>query len=53
MLKVRSYEPDVAIVDIWLPPTHQDEGIRAALEIRAQFPGVELVLLQYVEPGSR
>jgi DNA-binding NarL/FixJ family response regulator len=52
LLKVRSYEPDVAIVDIRLPPTHQDEGIRAALEIRAQYPrmGV-LVLSQYVELG--
>ena len=34
--KVRSYSPDVAIVDIRLPPTHNDEGLRAALEIRAQ-----------------
>ena len=52
LLLVRSYSPDVAIVDIRLPPTHQDEGIRAALEIRAQFPGVGvLVLSQYVELG--
>jgi len=52
MLKVRSYAPDVAIVDIRLPPTHQDEGIRAALEIRAQYPGVGvLVLSQYIELG--
>ena len=52
MLKVRSYAPDVAIVDIRLPPTHQDEGIRAALEIRAQYPGIGvLVLSQYVELG--
>ena len=35
LLKVRSYSPDVAIVDIRLPPTHNDEGLRAALEIRA------------------
>jgi DNA-binding NarL/FixJ family response regulator len=52
MLKVRSYSPDVAIVDIRLPPTHQDEGLRAALEIRAQHPAVGvLVLSQYVEVG--
>jgi DNA-binding NarL/FixJ family response regulator len=52
MLKVRSYEPDVAIVDIRLPPTHSDEGLQAALEIREQHPGVGvLVLSQYVELG--
>ena len=33
-----SYPPDVAIVDIRLPPTHTDEGLRAALEIRATHP---------------
>jgi DNA-binding NarL/FixJ family response regulator/class 3 adenylate cyclase len=49
MLKVRSYHPDVVIVDIRMPPTHTDEGIRAAREIRAKHPetGV-LVLSQYV-----
>jgi DNA-binding NarL/FixJ family response regulator len=52
MLKVRSYSPDIAIVDIRLPPTHRDEGLRAALEIRSQHPGVGvLVLSQYVEVG--
>jgi DNA-binding NarL/FixJ family response regulator len=52
MLKVRSYQPDVAIVDIRLPPTHSDEGLQAALEIRAEHPGVAvLVLSQYVELG--
>ena len=52
LLKVRSYEPDVAIVDIRLPPTHNDEGLRAALEIRAAYPHVGvLVLSQYVEVG--
>jgi len=45
-------EPDVAIVDIRLPPTHTDEGLRAALEIRAHHPEVAvLVLSQYVEVG--
>jgi DNA-binding NarL/FixJ family response regulator len=52
MLKVNSYEIDVAIVDIRLPPTHNDEGLRAALEIRANHPSVGvLVLSQYVEVG--
>jgi DNA-binding NarL/FixJ family response regulator len=42
--------PDVAIVDIRLPPTHTDEGIKAALKIRAEHPDVGvLVLSQYVE----
>ena len=52
LLKVRSYSPDVAVVDIRMPPTHTDEGLRAAQEIRERFPGVGvLVLSQYVEPG--
>jgi DNA-binding NarL/FixJ family response regulator len=52
LLKVRSYPLDVAIVDIRLPPTHTDEGLRAALEIRARHPSVGvLVLSQYVELG--
>jgi DNA-binding NarL/FixJ family response regulator/class 3 adenylate cyclase len=52
MLKVRSYSPDVALVDIRMPPTHTDEGLRAAKEIREKHPetGV-LVLSQYVEAG--
>jgi DNA-binding NarL/FixJ family response regulator len=50
MLKVRSYSPDVAIVDIRMPPTHTDEGLRAAQEIREKHPSVGvLVLSQYVE----
>jgi DNA-binding NarL/FixJ family response regulator len=52
LLKVRSYKPDVAIVDIRMPPTQTDEGLRAAQEIRGQHPGVGvLVLSQYVESG--
>jgi DNA-binding NarL/FixJ family response regulator len=52
LLKVRSHAPDVAIVDIRLPPTHNDEGLRAALEIRAHHDNVGvLVLSQYVELG--
>jgi DNA-binding NarL/FixJ family response regulator len=50
LLKVRSYNPDVAVVDIRMPPTQTDEGLRAAKEIRERYPktGV-LVLSQYVE----
>ena len=44
--------PDVVIVDIRLPPTHTDEGLRAAVELRAAYPGMGvLVLSQYVEVG--
>jgi DNA-binding NarL/FixJ family response regulator/class 3 adenylate cyclase len=50
LLKVRSYSPDVAIVDIRMPPTHTDEGLRAAREIREKHAGTGvLVLSQYVE----
>jgi DNA-binding NarL/FixJ family response regulator/class 3 adenylate cyclase len=52
LLKVRSYSPDVAIVDIQMPPTHTDEGLRAAQEIRERHPGVGvLVLSHYLESG--
>jgi DNA-binding NarL/FixJ family response regulator/class 3 adenylate cyclase len=52
LLKVRSYRPDVAIVDIRMPPTQTDEGLRAAREIRERHPDVGvLVLSQYVEAG--
>ena len=51
LLKVRSYSPDVVITDIRMPPTQTDEGLRAAQQIRAEHPGVGvLVLSQYVEP---
>jgi DNA-binding NarL/FixJ family response regulator len=50
MLKVRSYSPDVAVVDIRMPPTHTDEGLRAAKDIRERYPKTSvLVLSQYVE----
>jgi DNA-binding NarL/FixJ family response regulator len=52
LLRVRSYKPDVAIIDIRMPPTHTDEGLRAAQEIREQHPDVGVLLLsQYVEAG--
>jgi DNA-binding NarL/FixJ family response regulator len=52
MRKVRAHKPDVAVVDIRMPPTNTDDGLRAALELRAELPdtGV-LVLSQYVEEG--
>ena len=51
-LKVDSHDVDLAIVDIRLPPTHRDEGLVAALDIRARHPSVGvLVLSQYMELG--
>jgi len=45
------HKPDLAIVDVRLPPSFTDEGIRAALEARAKYPGLGvLILSQYVEP---
>ena len=50
--RANSHELDAAIVDIRLPPTHNDEGLRAALEIRERHPSIGvLVLSQYVELG--
>jgi DNA-binding NarL/FixJ family response regulator len=47
---VAEHRPDLALVDVRMPPTHTDEGIRAALAIRQRFPAVAvLVLSQYVE----
>jgi DNA-binding NarL/FixJ family response regulator len=47
---VREHQPDVTIVDVRLPPSFRDEGLRAALEVRAEFPSLPvLVLSQYVE----
>jgi len=52
LLKVRSYSPDVAIVDIRMPPTNTTEGLDAAKEIREHYPGVGVLLLsQYIEAG--
>jgi DNA-binding NarL/FixJ family response regulator len=48
--KVRAHKPDVAVVDIRMPPTHIDEGLKAARVIREELPGTGvLVLSQYVE----
>ena len=52
LLKVSSYKPDVAIIDIRMPPTHTDEGLRAAEEIRRRHPKIGILILsQYVEVG--
>ena len=49
---VRAHAPDVAIVDIRMPPTQTDEGVRAALEIRAAHPRTSvLVLSQHADVG--
>jgi DNA-binding NarL/FixJ family response regulator len=48
---VRDLRPDVALVDIRMPPTHTNEGLRAAHEIRSRYPSTGvLVLSQYLEP---
>src|ERR1700759_695816 len=47
---VEREQPDLVIADVRMPPTHTDEGIRAALAIRGRWPGIAvLVLSQYVE----
>jgi DNA-binding NarL/FixJ family response regulator len=48
--KVRAHRPDVAIIDVRMPPGHVDDGLRAALTLRDELPGVGLLLLsQYLE----
>jgi DNA-binding NarL/FixJ family response regulator len=52
MRAVRAHRPDVAVVDIRMPPTHTDEGVEAARAIRAELPGTGvLVLSQHAEEG--
>jgi len=47
---VATHRPDVAVVDVRMPPTHTDEGLRAALRLRADHPGTGvLVFSQYIE----
>jgi DNA-binding NarL/FixJ family response regulator len=51
LLKVRSYTPDIAIVDVRMPPGNADDGLVAAAEIRRTYPTVSvLVLSQHLEP---
>src|SRR5829696_2464447 len=48
--KVGAHKPNIAVVDVRMPPTHTDEGLRAAQRIRAEYPDTAvLVLSQYVE----
>ncbi|MGH2892353.1 MAG: response regulator transcription factor [Solirubrobacteraceae bacterium] len=50
MRKTRAHKPDVAIIDIRMPPTHTDEGLQAARAIREEMPGTKVVVLSaYVE----
>src|SRR3954471_10095319 len=50
MRKARAHKPDVALIDIRMPPTHSDEGLRASRAIREELPGTGvLVLSQYLE----
>jgi DNA-binding NarL/FixJ family response regulator len=52
LLLVDEHEPDVAIVDIRMPPTHTDEGLQAALEIRRRHPHTGIVIVsEHVEVG--
>jgi len=51
--KVGAHKPDIAVVDVRMPPTHTDEGLRAAHRIRAEHPRTAvLVLSQYVDEAS-
>jgi DNA-binding NarL/FixJ family response regulator len=51
LASVRDQQPDVALIDIRMPPSHTDEGLRAAREIRARYPDIAvLVLSQHLEP---
>jgi DNA-binding NarL/FixJ family response regulator len=47
---VETHKPDLAVIDVRMPPGHRDEGLRAAIEIRRRWPGVALLVLsQFVE----
>ena len=49
--QVSAHRPDIAVIDIRLPPGFRDEGLRAALELRRQAPGTSVLMVsQYVEP---
>jgi len=51
MASIAELQPDLAVVDIRMPPTFRDEGLRAAIKIRTAFPGTGILILsQYVEP---
>jgi DNA-binding NarL/FixJ family response regulator len=48
LLKARSYKPDIAIVDIRMPPTLTDEGARAAEQLNAELPDIAILILSQV-----
>jgi DNA-binding NarL/FixJ family response regulator len=48
LLKARSYKPDIAIVDIRMPPTLTDEGVRAAEQLNAELPDIAILMLSQV-----
>ena len=52
LLKVRSYKPDVAIVDVRMPPRNLDDGLVAAIEIRRSHPSVGVLVLWKKRPGG-
>jgi DNA-binding NarL/FixJ family response regulator len=43
--KVGAHQPDIAVIDVRMPPTYTDEGLRAALRIRAEYPGTAVLVL--------
>ncbi|MDQ3737739.1 MAG: response regulator transcription factor [Actinomycetota bacterium] len=50
LVAIRRHDPDLAVIDVRMPPTHTDDGLRAALSIRERWPQIGiLVLSQYVE----
>jgi DNA-binding NarL/FixJ family response regulator len=50
--KTLAYRPDVAVVDVQMPPRHEDDGLLAALELRRRIPRLSvLILSQYCEPS--
>ena len=52
MLAVERHQPDLAVVDVRMPPTNTDDGLRAALEIRARWPEIGILVLQPVRRGA-
>ena len=53
LVEIQTHRPDVAIVDVRMPPTHTDEGIRAAVEARRRQPGLAVLVLSAYVDGTR